>query len=93
MRCGWLLLAGWPSFYAPVDPDHVVEIVDRSIPWMPRVSGACLIGVMRWGVGAKGGEMERRGLEGPADLRLFSLGTAVWGQQAVATCGVAFHMH
>lgn len=46
MRCGWLLLAGWPSFYAPVDPDHVVEIVDRSIPWMPRVSGACLIGVL-----------------------------------------------
>jgi len=28
---------GWPSFYAPIDPDHVIEVVDRSIPWMPRV--------------------------------------------------------
>lgn len=28
---------GWPSFYAPIDPDHVVEVVDRSIPFMPRV--------------------------------------------------------
>lgn len=27
---------GWPSFYAPVDPEHVVEVVDASIPWMPR---------------------------------------------------------
>eukprot|EP00882_Tetradesmus_deserticola_P004497 GHRQ01004743.1.p1 GENE.GHRQ01004743.1~~GHRQ01004743.1.p1 ORF type:complete len:227 (+),score=63.43 GHRQ01004743.1:180-860(+) len=28
---------GWPSFYAPIDKDHVVEVVDKSIPWMPRV--------------------------------------------------------
>lgn len=28
---------GWPSFYAPLDPDHVIEIEDRSIPFMPRV--------------------------------------------------------
>lgn len=28
---------GWPSFYAPVDKDHVIEVVDSSIPWMPRV--------------------------------------------------------
>jgi peptide-methionine (R)-S-oxide reductase len=28
---------GWPSFYAPVDPAHVIEIEDRSIPFMPRV--------------------------------------------------------
>ncbi|WIA32863.1 hypothetical protein OEZ86_006038 [Tetradesmus obliquus] len=28
---------GWPSFYAPIDKDHVIEVVDRSIPWMPRV--------------------------------------------------------
>lgn len=27
---------GWPSFYAPVDPDHVIEVVDNSIPFMPR---------------------------------------------------------
>lgn len=28
---------GWPSFYAPVDPEHVIEIVDNSVPFMPRV--------------------------------------------------------
>ncbi|GMH39103.1 hypothetical protein BSKO_07001 [Bryopsis sp. KO-2023] len=28
---------GWPSFYDPVDPEHVIEVVDRSIPFMPRV--------------------------------------------------------
>lgn len=28
---------GWPSFYAPIDKDHVIEVVDKSIPWMPRV--------------------------------------------------------
>eukprot|EP00798_Chlamydomonas_sp_ICE-L_P012328 gene12328-15502_t len=28
---------GWPSFYAPVDPEHVIEITDTSIPFMPRV--------------------------------------------------------
>ncbi|CAL5223823.1 g6398 [Coccomyxa viridis] len=27
---------GWPSFYAPVDPEHVKEITDKSIPFMPR---------------------------------------------------------
>lgn len=28
---------GWPSFYAPIDPSHVLEIKDSSIPFMPRV--------------------------------------------------------
>lgn len=28
---------GWPSFYEPVDPEHVIEVVDKSIPFMPRV--------------------------------------------------------
>lgn len=28
---------GWPSFYAPIDPEHVVEKKDTSIPFMPRV--------------------------------------------------------
>ena len=28
--------AGWPSFYAPIDPEHVIEIKDNSIPFMPR---------------------------------------------------------
>ena len=27
---------GWPSFYAPVDPAHVIERRDTSIPFMPR---------------------------------------------------------
>lgn len=28
---------GWPSFWAPVDPDHVIEKQDFSIPFMPRI--------------------------------------------------------
>jgi peptide-methionine (R)-S-oxide reductase len=28
---------GWPSFWAPVDPEHVLEVKDSSIPFMPRV--------------------------------------------------------
>lgn len=32
---------GWPSFYAPIDPDHVVEVVDMSIPFMPRTEVIC----------------------------------------------------
>lgn len=28
---------GWPSFYAPVDPTHVIEVKDSSVPFMPRV--------------------------------------------------------
>jgi len=28
---------GWPSFYDPIDKDHVIEVVDKSIPFMPRV--------------------------------------------------------
>jgi len=28
---------GWPSFFAPIDPDHVIEVPDWSIPFMPRV--------------------------------------------------------
>ncbi|CAL8463493.1 g3027 [Coccomyxa elongata] len=27
---------GWPSFYAPIDPEHVIEETDNSIPFMPR---------------------------------------------------------
>jgi methionine-R-sulfoxide reductase len=27
---------GWPSFYAPIDPEHVIEVVDNSIGFMPR---------------------------------------------------------
>lgn len=30
-------LQGWPSFFAPIDPAHIVEVVDMSIPYMPRV--------------------------------------------------------
>lgn len=28
---------GWPSFYAPLDPEHIKEVTDTTIPWMPRV--------------------------------------------------------
>uniref|UniRef100_A0A7S1T1M2 Peptide-methionine (R)-S-oxide reductase n=1 Tax=Tetraselmis chuii TaxID=63592 RepID=A0A7S1T1M2_9CHLO len=28
---------GWPSFWQPVDPEHILEVEDRSIPFMPRV--------------------------------------------------------
>eukprot|EP00191_Tetraselmis_sp_GSL018_P000299 CAMPEP_0177610688 /NCGR_PEP_ID=MMETSP0419_2-20121207/19934_1 /TAXON_ID=582737 /ORGANISM="Tetraselmis sp., Strain GSL018" /LENGTH=179 /DNA_ID=CAMNT_0019106053 /DNA_START=174 /DNA_END=713 /DNA_ORIENTATION=+ len=28
---------GWPSFYKPIDPEHVLEVQDNSIPFMPRV--------------------------------------------------------
>lgn len=41
---------GWPSFFAPIDPSHIVEVVDKSIPYMPRVevldarTGAHLVG-------------------------------------------------
>eukprot|EP01025_Chloroclados_australasicus_P032201 TRINITY_DN3262_c0_g1_i3.p2 TRINITY_DN3262_c0_g1~~TRINITY_DN3262_c0_g1_i3.p2 ORF type:complete len:218 (-),score=21.66 TRINITY_DN3262_c0_g1_i3:491-1144(-) len=28
---------GWPSFYQPIDPEHVIEIPDNSVPFMPRV--------------------------------------------------------
>lgn len=28
---------GWPSFFQPVDPEHILEIRDTSIPYMPRV--------------------------------------------------------
>ncbi|KAI3429528.1 hypothetical protein D9Q98_005616 [Chlorella vulgaris] len=28
---------GWPSFWAPIDPEHVIEISDTSIPFMKRV--------------------------------------------------------
>ncbi|KAL6772065.1 MSRB4 [Auxenochlorella protothecoides x Auxenochlorella symbiontica] len=27
---------GWPSFYTPVDPEHVIEVTDASIPFMVR---------------------------------------------------------
>ncbi len=27
---------GWPSFYAPVDPEHIIEVTDNSVPFMPR---------------------------------------------------------
>jgi methionine-R-sulfoxide reductase len=32
---------GWPSFYAPVDPAHVIERRDTSIPFMPRTEVLC----------------------------------------------------
>eukprot|EP01024_Parvocaulis_polyphysoides_P015513 TRINITY_DN167_c1_g1_i1.p2 TRINITY_DN167_c1_g1~~TRINITY_DN167_c1_g1_i1.p2 ORF type:complete len:217 (-),score=33.26 TRINITY_DN167_c1_g1_i1:233-883(-) len=28
---------GWPSFFQAIDPEHVVEIPDNSIPFMPRI--------------------------------------------------------
>ena len=28
---------GWPSFTAPIDPEHVIEVTDSSIPFMSRV--------------------------------------------------------
>jgi methionine-R-sulfoxide reductase len=28
---------GWPSFWAPIDPQHVIELKDSSIPFMTRV--------------------------------------------------------
>ncbi|EFJ41676.1 hypothetical protein VOLCADRAFT_121603 [Volvox carteri f. nagariensis] len=28
---------GWPSFFAPLDPDHIIEVPDYSIPYMPRI--------------------------------------------------------
>ena len=28
---------GWPSFFQPIDPEHVLEVVDKSIGFMPRV--------------------------------------------------------
>ncbi|GIL86886.1 hypothetical protein Vretimale_15569 [Volvox reticuliferus] len=28
---------GWPSFFAPLDPEHIIEVADYSIPYMPRV--------------------------------------------------------
>jgi peptide-methionine (R)-S-oxide reductase len=43
---------GWPSFYAPIDPEHVIEVTDFSIPLMPRVevldrrSGAHLVSAL-----------------------------------------------
>ncbi|KAK9837804.1 hypothetical protein WJX74_005459 [Apatococcus lobatus] len=27
---------GWPSFFKPVDPEHVIEVTDNSIPFMSR---------------------------------------------------------
>ena len=32
---------GWPSFYAPVDPAHIIEKRDTSIPFMPRTEVLC----------------------------------------------------
>lgn len=32
---------GWPSFYAPIDKTHIIEVTDRSIPMMPRVEVLC----------------------------------------------------
>ena len=32
----WAAGTGWPSFYAPIDPKHVIEVTDKSIPFMPR---------------------------------------------------------
>lgn len=27
---------GWPSFFQPIDPEHVIEVQDWSMPFMPR---------------------------------------------------------
>ena len=49
------IAAGWPSFYQPIDLEHVLEVSDSSIPFMPRVevvdarSGAHLGHVFRDG--------------------------------------------
>ncbi|GBF90999.1 peptide-methionine (R)-S-oxide reductase [Raphidocelis subcapitata] len=32
---------GWPSFFKPIDPEHVIEVVDKSIPFMPRTEVVC----------------------------------------------------
>ncbi|KAI7842722.1 hypothetical protein COHA_003652 [Chlorella ohadii] len=32
---------GWPSFWQPIDPEHVIEVSDNSIPFMPRVEVLC----------------------------------------------------
>jgi len=32
---------GWPSFFQPIDPDHVREVVDTSIPFVPRTEVVC----------------------------------------------------
>mmetsp|Transcript_34595 Transcript_34595/g.87507 ORF Transcript_34595/g.87507 Transcript_34595/m.87507 type:complete len:214 (-) Transcript_34595:289-930(-) len=32
---------GWPSFFAPIDKNHIVEVTDMSIPYMPRVEVLC----------------------------------------------------
>lgn len=32
---------GWPSFFKPIDPEHVIEHSDSSIPFMPRVEVLC----------------------------------------------------
>lgn len=51
----YVSVSGWPSFYQPVDPEHVLEVSDGSIPFMPRVevvdarSGAHLGHVFRDG--------------------------------------------
>jgi peptide-methionine (R)-S-oxide reductase len=37
MYCRFDSGTGWPSFYAPIDPEHVILVTDNSIPWMPRV--------------------------------------------------------
>lgn len=28
---------GWPSFFQPIAPEHVLEVVDKSFGFMPRV--------------------------------------------------------
>ncbi|KAJ9510654.1 hypothetical protein QJQ45_027536 [Haematococcus lacustris] len=32
---------GWPSFFAPIDKEHVIEVVDNSIAFMPRTEVLC----------------------------------------------------
>lgn len=36
---------GWPSFWKPLDPEHVIEVTDNSIPFMVRL----LVPVLRMG--------------------------------------------
>jgi peptide methionine sulfoxide reductase MsrB len=46
---------GWPSFFQPIDPEHIIEITDNSIPFMvsepaanePFCKWACLNSLQR----------------------------------------------
>jgi peptide methionine sulfoxide reductase MsrB len=35
------LLCSWPSFFEPIDPEHVIAVKDNSIPFVPRTEVVC----------------------------------------------------